>query len=813
MNGIKKVGFGEYSMDMSRGGIVYDPDDDFLQISGYDREDFSTGKITFYDFVPKDQLEEYQQVVAESVAKTKVVYLKHPFVRKNGTVIYVLCLAHIFSDSYTRITITDYTEHMNLIAQYNSSQLELDSITANVPGGVAVLLVGNDHTLAVKKCNDEFRRMFDMSENEVFLTDKLDKNDAESLFSTIRRSINKSKSVKFEVSAKNCDGEIKWYRIYGNLYKYSNGLPLFYALTFDFTKEKQLNNKLFMEAERFKIIAENSNEIYFDYDVAEDVLTLTNNNNVQLLGSDDNQINDFIRNSCADRFIYEDDCEKFIKEFKEILKDPQSGNLEFRINNVNDEYKGSDYIWCKMPYVSVADEKNEVARVFGKIVNIQHLKSLKKKIHKDNEYINYLLETDNVTGLLNRKSFLKKAESFLAERKDDLVYAFVYSDINDFSYVNDNFGYEAGNKMLHDFGNLCKSVKGNLIACRIYSDFFVGLYTSDSRENLLKGIEDRNMKFAKMQKQKYPASDLQISCGIYFVTDPDIGINIAIDNANLARRSIKESKSFMCGIYAQRMRMQRAHEKAIASELHSAIANHNIEMFLQPKFAIDTRQIIGAEALARWRNPDGTYKMPYEFINILEKVGYIDELDFFIYEEVLRVQEYWKKCGKEVIPISVNFSQHHVHQADFVEKVIDLADNYDVERKNIEIEITESCFSGDISSLFSDMDKFRKFGFKVDIDDFGIGYSTLSVLMKAPVDIVKIDKSFIDNLETSKMDRDYLKKMCSLIDLLDKDIIFEGVESEEQAKIISDSGYNKAQGWLFDKAIPVSEFNRKYMGL
>jgi sensor c-di-GMP phosphodiesterase-like protein len=113
--------------------------------------------------------------------------------------------------------------------------------------------------------------------------------------------------------------------------------------------------------------------------------------------------------------------------------------------------------------------------------------------------------------------------------------------------------------------------------------------------------------------------------------------------------------------------------------------------------------------------------------------------------------------------------------------------------------------------LFEDMGKLRSMGFKVSIDDFGIGYSTLSVLMKAPVDIVKIDKSFIDNLTRSRVDREFLNNMCKLIETVNKDVIFEGVESEEQAQILSSSGHTKAQGWLFDKAIPLKRFNEKYM--
>ena len=259
------------------------------------------------------------------------------------------------------------------------------------------------------------------------------------------------------------------------------------------------------------------------------------------------------------------------------------------------------------------------------------------------------------------------------------------------------------------------------------------------------------------------------------------------------------------------MRMQKLYEQSICNELHAAIANRKIEMFLQPKFHLETRTIIGAEALARWRNDNGTYKMPFEFIPVLEKVGYIDELDFFIYEEVLKTLEKWGRDGKRLLPVSVNFSQHHISQPKFVESIIETANKYDVNKKYVEIEITESCFSGDIQTLFTVMERLRTEGFMVSIDDFGIGYSTLSVLMKAPVDIVKIDKSFIDNIEQNKKERDFVTTMCSLINTAKKDIIFEGVETDAQAAILCQSGYTKAQGWLFDRAMPLSDFEKKYM--
>jgi EAL domain-containing protein (putative c-di-GMP-specific phosphodiesterase class I) len=306
-------------------------------------------------------------------------------------------------------------------------------------------------------------------------------------------------------------------------------------------------------------------------------------------------------------------------------------------------------------------------------------------------------------------------------------------------------------------------------------------------------------------------SDTQISSGIYFLRSADEDITIAMDNANLARRSIKGRSDIPGGVYTERMRKKRSHDQTIASEVWNAMTSGAIELFLQPKFDLKTRKIIGAEALTRWRNPDGSYKMPFEFIDVLENVGYITHLDMYIYEQVLKCLAEWKRDGKTLIPISVNFSRKHNNDPDFVAKVARLAEFYGVDKNLIEIEITESCFTQDVKNLFTNMRKLRENGFKIDIDDFGTGYSSLSVLLEAPVDIVKVDKVFIDDIGNSERSREYIDRICSLIRTTRKEIIFEGVETEEQAQILAESGHSMAQGWLFDRAISVKEFNDKYM--
>lgn len=249
----------------------------------------------------------------------------------------------------------------------------------------------------------------------------------------------------------------------------------------------------------------------------------------------------------------------------------------------------------------------------------------------------------------------------------------------------------------------------------------------------------------------------------------------------------------------------------IAEKLNPWLQDGQIEVFLQPKFSLMTRKAIGAEGLARWINSDGVVIMPADFIPALEKAGCIIELDFYIYEKVLKAMKHWKKKGLKLLPVSVNFSRAHIRNESFVTRICSLAEQYGVDRDFIEIEITESMLSDDDDKMRQDMVQLQRAGFKVDMDDFGTGYSSLNMLLTAPIDIVKVDKSFLDNITHSKKNRDYVNHLVNLIKVADKEVIFEGVETEHQAQILKNYGYTQAQGFLFGEAIPVPEFAKKYM--
>ncbi len=804
--------FGRCIVDCTLDNKLIYANQSFSDITGYTNDELVNSDINFMDLIPPQDLEIYAKELTVIATEKIVGMLEHRLLCKDGTILHVTCLGEYYHDENghycSKVTICDYTENITLREKYIESQMQLDALMTNVPGGVALYEIFNT-TIKIVEANKEYYSMLGYSDRSMHpgtVGHMISEDQYKAVEKICFKCVENKGVFSEEVKLKKNGGEYTWLSINGKYFGLSEDEnPLIYAVIIDISESKRAQREIFNQNERYKVIAENTDEIYFDYNVKDDVLYLQNCQNTAY---ETNQvvIKAFLGDLRAKKFIHSDDYNEYYNQITGISNTASKGSVEFRINAFDRTYK-----WYKMPYVSVANDIGDVTNVYGKLVDIEQVKNLKRTIDIDKAEIERLTATDAVTGLLNRKAFKKRVTEELQNNYDDnYCYGIVYSDINDFAYVNDNFGFIAGNKMLCDFANVISELDFNLYACRIYSDLFVGLYRHKSRDELINCIKERNDTFNRIQKEKYPASDIHVSCGLYVITDRNIDITVAIDNANLARRSVKGSKDIPCGIYTERMRRQRSHDQAIASELKSALNNGSIELFLQPKFSLITREIIGAEALSRWRNPDGTYKLPHEFISTLEKVGYIVDLDFYIYEQVLKVMSEWKRQGKRILPVSINFSRLHNNYDNFADRVIELANSYGIDKNLIEVEITESSFTHDIKSLFSNMKKLRNHGFKIDIDDFGMGYSSLSVLLHAPVDIVKVDKVFIDNIENSLIYRNYVNKICELISSTSKQILFEGVETEKQAEILSEKGHIMAQGWLFDKAMPVSEFNKKY---
>ncbi len=421
-----------------------------------------------------------------------------------------------------------------------------------------------------------------------------------------------------------------------------------------------------------------------------------------------------------------------------------------------------------------------------------------------------LLEKDDVTGLLTYQAFLKRLPLLLSQNGANKSYAVIYADINNFAYVNDNFGFFEGNRLLYEAGERLNSLK-EVIVCRPGADRFVCFMPLDKADRELTDIlAELFDEIDKMFTSRYPMSDLSMTAGICEMISGVDDIMTVIENANSTRKALKEDNGARIGVFTPELRRRREKEMEIIGSVHQAIADGDIIAYLQPKVSLSNGKVIGAEALVRWKKKDGTLVFPGDFIPTLEKVGYIVDVDFCVYEHALKTLVDWKNKGYDLIPVSVNFSRQHLKNSGFEEKIKELAEQYGVSPEYIEIEVTESMFASDVMAAIQSLSKLREFGFKIDIDDFGTGYSSLHTLVETPADIVKIDKCFVDRTDTEE-GRNYTKKIAEIAVASNKAPVFEGVETNDQADFLRENGYDVVQGYLFSKPIPVAEFENKYM--
>lgn len=436
--------------------------------------------------------------------------------------------------------------------------------------------------------------------------------------------------------------------------------------------------------------------------------------------------------------------------------------------------------------------------------------SLSRNQRENENTIESLRSCDPLTGLYNEKAFRRIAQEKISNPEPGMQYAVVYTDIREFSYVNDNYGLEAGNQILKEFAQVVSSDR-KMISARFHSDLFISLAWDDSKDSLKEIVERTIMGFSKMQQEKFPDRKLSLIAGIYFIEDKNEDIDTAIENSNLTRKRMKQNHTnTACEVYTKDLREQREAEKRIINEFEPALAQRHFKVFIQPKFLLQSMGLSGGEALVRWQKPDGTMVFPDQFIPVLEQSGAIVRLDFFVFEEVLKYMKKWSEEGKELHRISVNFSRKHFEGKGIYKRICELTDAYQIEHRYIEVEITESMLVSGLNIVQTEMELLREAGFSVAIDDFGTGYSSLSMLHDMPADVVKMDKSFLDKNDMEE-EKEFIERIGALIRSVKEEIIFEGVETPQQVEFLVDCGFRYGQGYLYDRPLPIQVFEEKYM--
>lgn len=421
-------------------------------------------------------------------------------------------------------------------------------------------------------------------------------------------------------------------------------------------------------------------------------------------------------------------------------------------------------------------------------------------------------QVDIITSGRTREKFVSDS-SRLMKKSSPERWALVVIDIDKFKYINDRLGYDEGNKMLSRvYRTMSDNMDGDEMCARISNDNFALMLHNAPDNDILNRLNNIFSEFERRNALyvKYP---VVFSAGVCRLGQCEgkfgvVDTNIAIDRCIIAKKTVKALHGNSIAFYDGKIRDAVLREKDIENVMPQALENHEFMCYIQPKYGTKSRRIEGAEALIRWNSKDYGFVYPDQFIPVAEKNGFVVELDFFILEEVCKAMRRWLDDGITPVVISVNQSRMHLNNDDYIWRLREIVDKYEIPYEYLELELTESVFTEDTDRMLKIMRKLHDIGFKISIDDFGSGYSSLNMLKDIPADVVKIDREFFNGTVNSEKGRAVISTVVDLAKNLDMDVISEGVETLEQVEFLQEIDCHLVQGYYFAKPMPMADFEK-----
>lgn len=413
-------------------------------------------------------------------------------------------------------------------------------------------------------------------------------------------------------------------------------------------------------------------------------------------------------------------------------------------------------------------------------------------------------EFDDLTNLFTKEAFYHHGEEAL-KKNNDISYCLILSTVNNLHSLTDQYGETAGRQIISHIGTkLQQYAKKNMIIARIRDGIFANL----APYNLL--LEDERLLENTQKFVEGLPSNLNVATkfAVYKNIDRNLPLSIAVDRCLDALASIKNNYNQDVIFYDETVHLQQQNNTKMEESFNISIEQNAFEIWFQPKYSIKNKKINGAEALIRWRDSNGNLIPPADFIPLFERDGLIKKLDEYVFVSVCKYQSERLKKGLSVIPISINISRTSMYNEKVVPKYINIVEKFKVPKELIPIEITESAAISS-TKIKSFADPFNKYGFLLHMDDFGVGFSSLSSLQILKFDTIKLDKSLIDFIGT-KNGESLLRHTISYASESGLHVVAEGVEKESQFEFLKTTSCDSIQGYLFSKPLEKSEFEKLY---
>ena len=444
--------------------------------------------------------------------------------------------------------------------------------------------------------------------------------------------------------------------------------------------------------------------------------------------------------------------------------------------------------------------------ISGIVFDITERKEQELNLNKENDSIhNELTFVDKLTNSYDINTFKIKAKKLIENKTNK--YAFIMLDIDNFKLINDLFGFDQGDLLLKHIANvLYRHMSLNETFARLTGDKFYILVEYVAKRELELRLKRVTEDILTFDFSSEPNFKMAVIFGIYEIENINTSIETMGDRARLASNMIKGNHTSSYYFFNDDIRTQLIKDYEIENEMHDALKNNDFKVYLQPKYDLKTEKVVGAEALIRWHNPIKGIIQPDLFIPLFEKNGFVTKIDMFVFEEICKKQQDWAKEGREPLVISINQSRLHLHNLAYVDTLKSLIEKYEVNPGVMELELTESAFFCDSDVIFDVTRRLHQIGFKLSIDDFGSGYSSLNLLKDIYVDVVKLDRGFFNKSLNTVRGKKIVKSIILMAKDLGIETVAEGVETIDQVEFLREIGCDMAQGFYYEKPMPMSEF-------
>lgn len=432
-----------------------------------------------------------------------------------------------------------------------------------------------------------------------------------------------------------------------------------------------------------------------------------------------------------------------------------------------------------------------------------------REMRKKNSQLKKLAYFDSLTELYNIGYFTELA---YREVMRDSEYALAVVNVRQFKFINEIFGKEQADQLLRYIGKiLSESVRGGEFACRESADFFYLFLRETDQKKLemrLRKVLDRIMSMDG--KLETPSYRLLLRCGVA-VAEEGHDLQGIMTHAMFALARLKENRQRDLCFFNSRLHESEQTDNYMERHAYEALEQGQFKLYLQPEINLKDNSLAGAEALARWVEPDGTILYPGAFIPVFEANGFCVELDLYMFRSVCRKIREWIDAGIDPVPVSINQSKLTFYQVDYIEKLKEELNTYQIPASLITLEVLESMSVDNPEELNVRLDELKKIGFHISLDDFGSGYSSLNTLANLKIDEVKLDRGFLlkATKDGSKNTRLIMEAIVRLSRELSITTVIEGIETEEDEAFVKAIGGEKGQGYLYSRPVSAKDFTRE----